>query len=113
MHIYRTNLKDDIEEEYLEAIQEEIQEVDLYDLSYESVMDKVLEKYDYEFMDDYIRDHIEDFEIEENDDLIDRLATHIVEEELPTLKDEIIVESQSTVDEYIEQKQENDLNNVI
>lgn len=106
MKIYCTNIKDDIEEEFLTLSKEEIYESDVYDLDFENIIDKVLEKYDYEYMEYYIREHIDNFEIEEEDKIIEKLSIYIVEEEIPVLKEDLLEENESILEEYIEQKQE-------
>lgn len=104
MYIEKTSLKEDIEERFLEDVQEEIGETSREDLEISSVMRKIIEEYDYEKMEEYIREHIDSFEIEEVDQLIEQLSIFIVEEELPQVEDDLLNETRSIVEEYIEQK---------
>lgn len=114
MMLYSTNFKEDLEEDYLETSQEEIGQTDIEDICFENILDNIVSKYDCEYMEDYIRDHIDNFELSENenDSVIEKLAIHLVEEEIPEIRNEVFEEAESLIDEFIEQYEENRLNSL-
>lgn len=107
-----TNLKEDLEEKFLENSQEEIGQTDIEDICFENILDNVIGLCDYEYMEDYIRDHIDSFDINENDTIISKLAVHLVEEELPIVRNEILEETEDLIEDFIEQQQENRINSL-